>query len=121
MPTGSRAICILMAFLATVAELVSSALGQVHAKPSNFSEATANEVGGSPAVVVAESAASAQEITAAHVAKVSNFSTSPTEMRIIAHAPLLRVIGTCVADGRQMASLADANERQLLFVKITRG
>ncbi len=50
MHTGPRAICILMAFLATVTELVSSALGQMQAEPANFYGATASEVGGSQEV-----------------------------------------------------------------------
>jgi hypothetical protein len=120
MHPGSRAIFFLMALLAMVAELVSSAFGQVQAKPADLSDASVTEVG-NPAAVVDECAAQEQKTLAAPVAKAQNFSDSPMEMRIVAHPPVLRVIANSEADSRQMASLADANERQLLFVKITRG
>ncbi len=110
-----------MALLAAMAELVSAAFGQGHAKAADFADAQVTEVGNSPAAVVAECAAPEQKTLAAPVAKIQNFSTSPMEMRIVAHPPVFRVIANCEADSRQMASLADANERQLLFVKITRG
>ena len=107
-----------MALLAVVSEFVAAAFGH-DAKPATLADSTVNEVGGNTAAIVAEPSAPAPEL--AKTAKVQNFSMSPLEMRIIAHAPYLRVIGLCEADSRQMASLADANERQLLFVKITLG
>jgi hypothetical protein len=110
-----------MAFLAVVTELVSAAFGHAQAKPVTLSDATVNEVGGNAAAVVAEQVAPVQKLVVAKAATVQNFSMSPLEMRIIAYAPHLRVIGSCEANSRQMASLADANERQLLFVKITLG
>ncbi len=120
MHPGSRAICLIMAVLAAVTELVSAVLGHVQAKPVVLAESTVNEVGSQPAAVIAASVP-AQKAVAGSVAKVQNFSMSPLEMRITAYAPHLRVIATSQADSRQMASLADANERQLLFVKTTLG
>jgi hypothetical protein len=119
MHTGPRATCFLMALLAAMTELLSAAFGHVQAKPVPLADATVNEVGSSPAAVAV--AAPVQKAAAVGAATAQNFSMSPMEMRIIAYAPHLRVIATCEADGRQMASLADANERQLLFVKITLG
>jgi hypothetical protein len=121
MQTGSRAFYFLMALVAVVTELVSAAFSQVETKPVALSEATVKEVGHNSGAPVAERAASTREIAATPGAKSQNFGMSPLEMRIIALAPHLRVIARSDADGRQMASLADANERQLLFVKITRG
>jgi hypothetical protein len=109
-----------MAVVAAVTELISAALGHVQAKPVALAGTTVNEVGSQSATVVAEPAP-VPKATAAQAAKASNFSMSPLEMRIIAYAPHLRVIATSEADSRQMASLADANERQLLFVKTTLG
>jgi hypothetical protein len=117
MHPGARAICLLMALLAAVTELVSTAFGQVEAKPSALPNATVNET----AAIAAQPAATVQKIAAVKAAKVQNFSMSPLELRIMTYAPQLRVIGSSVADSRQMASLADANERQLLFVKTTLG
>ncbi len=113
MHSGSRAICLLMAVLAAMTELVCAAFGQEQAQPAALSDATATEVSANPAPVV--------ETAAPQAAKVRNFSMSPVEMRVTAYPPLPRVIASCEADGRQMASLADAHERQLLFVKITLG
>ncbi len=110
-----------MTLVAVVTELVSAAFGQAEAKPVALSEATVNEVGHNSAAPVADNAAPVREIAGARAATSQNFGMSPMEMRIIAHAPNLRVIARSDADGRQMASLADANERQILFVKITRG
>jgi hypothetical protein len=112
-----------MALVAALTEFVSAAFGQDHAQPAPLANATVNEVGANAASAVAESAAPVQKPAVVKVAKAAaqNFSMSPLEMRIIAYAPHLRVIGSCEADSRQMASLADANERQLLFVKITLG
>jgi hypothetical protein len=111
-----------MALLAVVSEFVAAAFGH-EAKPATLADSTVNEVGANAAAVVAE--APAPKLGVASVvnkaAKIKNFSMSPLEMRIIAHVPYFRVIGLCEADSRQMASLADANERQLLFVKITLG
>ncbi len=121
MHPGARATCLLMALLAAVTEFVCAAFGQVEAKPAVLPNATVNEVGGNTAAVAAQPAATVQKIAAVKAAKVQNFSMSPLEMRVIAYAPQLRVIATGEADSRQMASLADANERQLLFVKITLG
>ena len=121
MHPGARAFCLLMALLAAVTELVSAAFGQVEAKPSALANATVNEVGGNTIAVAVQPAATVQKVAAVQTAKVQNFSMSPMEMRITAYAPYLRVIGSCEADSRQMASLADANERQLLFVKTTLG
>jgi hypothetical protein len=118
---GSRAIYFLMALLAVVTELVSAAFGHAQAKAPSLSDATVNEIGSQPAAVIAETNAPAPKAVAGKVAKVQNFSMSPLEMRIMAYAPHLRVIATGEADSRQMASLADANERQLLFVKTTLG
>ena len=109
-----------MALLAVLTELVSAAFGH-EAKPAPLADATVNEIGANAAAIVAESVAPVQKLAVIKAAKVQNFSMSPLEMRIIAYAPLLRVIGSSQADSRQMASLADANERQLLFVKITLG
>jgi len=111
-----------MALLAVVTELVSAAFGH-EAKPATLADSAVNEVGGNTAAaaVVAEPSAPVQKLAVVKAAKVQNFSMSPLEMRIIAYAPQLRVIATGEADSRQMASLADANERQLLFVKITLG
>ena len=117
MLTGSRAICILMALLAVVSEFVAAAFGH-DAKPATLADSTVNEVGATTAAVVAE--APAPQLAVVKAAKVQNFSMSPLETRITAYAPYLRVIGLC-EDSRQMASLADANERQLLFVKTTLG
>ncbi|HEX4139047.1 MAG TPA: hypothetical protein VHY09_01785 [Candidatus Methylacidiphilales bacterium] len=117
---GSRAICLLMALVAALAELVSAAFGH-DAKAATLADAAVNEIGGNTAAVVAEPAAPVQKLAVVKAAKVQNFSMSPLEMRVIAYAPHLRVIGSSEADSRQMASLADANERQLLFVKITLG
>ena len=117
MHAASRAICLIMAVLAAVTELVATALGHVQIKPTPL--ATVSEIGSQPAVVVAEPAP--VQKTTVTVAKVQNFSSSPMDMRIVAYAPLLRVIASSEADSRQMASLADANERQLLFVAITLG
>ncbi len=117
MHAGSRAIYLIMAVLAAVTELVSTALGHVQLKPAPLAEAAVSEVGSQSAVMLAESSAPVQQAAA----KPQNFSSSPMDLRITAHAPLLRVIATCQADSRQMASLADANERQLLFVAITLG
>jgi hypothetical protein len=108
-----------MALVAALTEFVSAAFGQDHAQPAPLANATVNEVGANAVTAVAEPAAPVQKPAVAKVAQ--NFSMSPLEMRIIAYAPHLRVIGSCEADSRQMASLADANERQLLFVKITLG
>jgi hypothetical protein len=108
-----------MALLAAVTELVSTAFGQVEAKPSALPSVPASEVGAN--AVAAPAAATVQKAAAVKAAKVQNFSMSPLELRIMAYAPRLRVIATGEADSRQMASLADANERQLLFVKITLG
>jgi hypothetical protein len=121
MQTGSRALCFLMALVAVVTELVSTAFGHAEAKPVALSDATVKEVVHNSAVPVADNTAPAREIAGTRAATLQNFSMSPMEMRIIAHAPHLRVIARSDADGRQMASLADANERQLLFAKITRG
>ena len=118
MLTGSRAICILMALLAVVSEFVAAAFGH-EAKPATLADSTVNEVGANATAVVAETPA--PKLAVVKTAKAQNFSMSPLEMRIIAYAPYLRVIGSCEADSRQMASLADANERQLLFVKTTLG
>ena len=118
MHAGSRAICLIMAVLAAVTELIATAFGHVQVKPASL--ATVSEVGSQPAAVIAASVP-AQKAVAGSVAKVQNFSSSPMDMRIVAYAPPLRVIATCEADSRQMASLADANERQLLFVAITLG
>jgi hypothetical protein len=107
-----------MALLAVVSEFVVAAFGH-EAKPATLADSTVNEVGGDTAVVVAQ--APAPKLAIVKAAKIRNFSMSPLEMRIIVHAPYLRVIGLCEADSRQMASLADANERQLLFVKTTLG
>jgi hypothetical protein len=109
-----------MAVLAAVTELIATAFGHVQAKPAILAESTVNEVGSQPAAVVTEVSAPVQKAASA-AAKIQNFSSSPMDVRITAHAPLLRVIATCEADSRQMASLADANERQLLFVAITLG
>ena len=106
-----------MALLAVVSEFVAAAFGH-EAKPATLADSTVNEVGGNAAAVVETSA---PQLAVVKAAKVQNFSMSPLEMRIIAYAPYLRVIGSCEADSRQMASLADANERQLLFVKTTLG
>ena len=108
-----------MALLAVVSEFVAAAFGH-EAKPATLADSTVNEVGGNAAAVV-ETSAPAPQLAVVKAAKVQNFSMSPLEMRIIAYAPYLRVIGSCEADSRQMASLADANERQLLFVKTTLG
>jgi hypothetical protein len=121
MHSGSRAICFFMALLAAMAQLVSAAFGSAQAKPASPPDATVTEVGGSSAGVVAASAAPEQKSVTAPVAKAQNFSANPMEMRITAHPPLLRVIANAQADSRQMASLADANERRLQFVKITLG
>lgn len=121
MHTGSRAIYLLMAVMAALTELIAAAFSPAQAKPADLSDAVVNEAGANAAPVVAEAAVPVQKASAAPVAKASNFSMSPLEMRIVAHAPHLRVIATAEADSRQMASLADANERQLLFVKITLG
>jgi hypothetical protein len=110
-----------MALLAVVSEFVAAAFGQAQAKPAVLSDATVNEIGGQQAAVIAQPVAAAARPTVAKAAKVQNFSLSPLEMRIIAYAPHLRVIANSEADSRQMASLADANERQLLFVKTTLG
>ena len=118
MLTGSRAICLLMALLAVVSEFVAAAFGH-EAKPATLADSAVNEVGANATAVVAETPA--PKLVVVKAAKVQNFSMSPLEMRIIAHAPYFRVIGSCEADSRQMASLADANERQLLFVKTTLG
>jgi len=113
-----------MALLAVVSEFVAAAFGH-ETKPATLADSTVNEVGANTVAVVAEASAPAPQPAVASVtnkmAKVQNFSMSPLEMRIIAHAPYLRVIALCEADSRQMASLADANERQLLFVKTTLG
>ena len=109
-----------MALLAVVCEFGAAAFGH-EAKPANLTDSTVNEVGANTAAVVAEASAPAPKLAVVKAAKIRNFSMSPLEMRIIAHAPYLRVIGLCEADSRQMASLADANERQLLFVKTTLG
>jgi len=105
-----------MALLAMVSEFVAAAFGH-DAKPATLADSTVSEVGANASAIVAET----PKLATAKVAKVQNFSMSPLETRIIAYAPYLRVIGSCEADSRQMASLADANERQLLFVKITLG
>ena len=107
-----------MALLAVVSEFVAAAFGH-EAKPATLADSTVNEVGATTAAVVAE--APAPQLAVVKAAKVQNFSMSPLEMRITAYAPHLRVIATSQADSRQMASLADANERQLLFVKTTLG
>jgi hypothetical protein len=120
MYSGSRTFCLLMALLAVVTELVSAAFGPEPAKPAALSGAAVSEAApdhASPATVTAE--IPAPLLKAAPVSHT--FSTSPLEMRIVAHAPLLRVIANSEADSRRMASLADAHERQLLFVKITLG
>jgi hypothetical protein len=114
MHAGARAICLLMALLAALTELVSAAFGQEQAQPAALPNMPVNEV-------AAEQAAPVQNVAATPAAKAQNFSMSPLEMRIMAYAPRLRVIGSSQADSRQMASLADANERQLLFVKTTLG
>ena len=119
MHAGSRAICLIMAVLAAVTELIATAFGHVQVKPASL--ATVSEVGSQPTAVVAEVSAPEQKLATVAAAKVQNFSSSPMDMRIVAYAPPLRVIATCEADSRQMASLADANERQLLFVAITLG
>jgi hypothetical protein len=121
MHSGSRAIYFLMALVAAMAEFVSAAFGHAPADPAGLAEATVTEVGEPSAIVVAECAAPEVKSTAAAVATSQNFSVNPMEMRITAYPPLLRVIANAGADSRQMASLADANERQLLFVKITLG
>jgi hypothetical protein len=110
-----------MALLAAMTELVSAIFGQDQAKPAALADAGVNEVSGKAAAIAAETPAPVQKFAAVKVAKDQNFSMSPLEMRVRAYAPQLRVIATCEADSRQMASLADANERQLLFVKITLG
>ena len=84
-------------------------------------DSAVNEVGANSTAIVAEQSAPTQKPAVVTAAKVQNFSMSPLEMRIIAYAPHLRVIANSEADSRQMASLADANERQLLFVKTTLG
>ncbi len=109
-----------MALLAVLTELVSAAFGH-EAKPAPLADATVNEIGANAAAIVAEAPAPAQQLAVIKAAKTQNFSVSPIAMRIVAHPPLLRVIANAEADSRQMASLADANERQLLFVKITLG
>jgi hypothetical protein len=116
MHAGSRATCLLMALLAAVTELVAAMFSQAQAKPVTLPESAVNEIGSNAAPV-----ADAPKIAVAKPAKAPNFSKSPLEQRIMAYAPQLRVIATGEADSRQMASLADANERQLLFVKTTLG
>ncbi len=110
-----------MALVAALTEFVSAAFGQDHVPPAPLANAPVNEVGANAATVLAPPATPVQKVAVIKAAKVQNFSLSPLEMRIIAYAPHLRVIGSREADSRQMASLADANERQLLFVKITLG
>jgi hypothetical protein len=107
-----------MALLAAVTELVSAAFGQDAAKPAALSGPAVSEAGSKPAAVVAENPASERKSAPM---SARNFNLSPLEMRITAPAPHLRVIATCEADSRQMASLADANELRLLFVMITLG
>lgn len=109
-----------MALLAVVSEFVVAALGH-EAKPAAPADSTVNEVGANAAVAVSEASAPTPQLAVVKAAKIQNFSMSPLETRITAYAPYLRVIGSCEADSRQMASLADANERQLLFVKLTLG
>jgi hypothetical protein len=107
-----------MALLAVVSEFVAAAFGN-DTKPATLADSVVNEVGANATAVVAEMPA--PKLATVKVAKAPHFSMSPLEMRIIAYAPYLRVIGSLEADSRQMASLADANERQLLFVAITLG
>jgi hypothetical protein len=111
-----------MALLAVVSEFVAAAFGH-DAKPATLADSVVNEVGANATAVIAEAPAPKHAVASVtnKAAKVQNFSMSPLEMRITAYAPYLRVIGLCEADSRQMASLADANERQLLFVKTTLG
>jgi len=110
-----------MALLAATTELFSALFGQEQAQPAALANAAVNEVSGNATAVVAQTSAPVRKIAAVKAAKVQNISTSPLEMRVMAYAPQLQVIATGEADSRQMASLADANERQLLFVKITLG
>ncbi len=124
MHSGSRAICLLMALLAAVTELVSAAFSpEAHdaAKPAALAGTAVNEAAASQAAAVVIESAAPSKKAAPAMASSQNFSTSPLEMRIVAYAPHLRVIANSEADGRRMASLADAHERQLLFVAITLG
>ena len=133
MHTGSRAFCFLMALAATGAECASAAVtsatpveaghycvesqtGSTTVTESNsvFAALVANHV---LAVVAVSQVISAPASDVAAMPKAAPFSITPS----FAILPLS--IETCVydANGRVTASIADANERQLLFVKTTRG
>jgi hypothetical protein len=130
MHTGSRAFCFLMALAATGAECASAAV-----TPAASPE-TGHYCVESQSTTVAESNSVSTFVVANHllavmavsqvIAPVSDVTSSPqaAEFSLTPSFAILPLsIGTCVydANGRVTASIADANERQLLFVKITRG
>jgi len=131
MHTGSRAFCFLMALAATGAECASAAV--TLASPAE----TGHYCVESQAATVAESNSVSATLVANHLLAlvavsqvIANpasdvaFSPKAADFLITPSFALLPLsVGTCVydSDGRCTASIADANERQLLFVKITRG
>ncbi len=130
MHTGSRAFCFLMALAATGAECASAAVTPAASANAGHycvesEPATVRESHPVPAFVLANHVLAVMAVS--HVlAPASNVASSPqaAEFSLTPSFAILPLsIGTCVydANGRVTASLADANERQLLFVKITRG
>ncbi len=142
MHTGSRAFCFLMALAATGAECAAavapaSTIGaghyRVEAKPVNAprtvesislpSVVLANHVLAVIAVshAIASPATNAGKTASAQPAAPAQPFT-PFEARLSFDFPApVNASQVYDADGRCLASIADANERQLLFVKITRG
>jgi hypothetical protein len=130
MHTGSRAFCFLMALAATGAECASAAVTPAVAADTGHycvesQPATVTEAKPVPAVVVANHLLAV--VAVSHVLVQANaftFSPQAADFSLTPSFAILPLsVRTCVydANGRVTASIADANERQLLFVKITRG
>jgi hypothetical protein len=131
MHTGSRAFCFLMALAATGAECASAAVTPAaSAEPGHYCvEAQSSAVADSQSIsssVVASHVFAIMAVSRVITTAASDVAFSPkaADFSLTPSFAILPVsIGACVydADGRVTASVADANERQLLFVKISRG
>ena len=137
MHTGSRAFCFLMALAATGAECASAAVAPVSTNDAGHYRVEAQPVASEAASIssivlanhvlavlavshaIASPAASASQ-PAQPVATAQPFTPFETRVSFDFPAPVSES-HVYDADGRAMASVADANQRQLLFVKITRG
>lgn len=132
MHTGSRAFCFLMALAATGAECVSAATPASAIDAGHYRVESAQDSAAPSSVMVANHLlavlavshvlAGSSEVTTAAATPSANapvFSVLDAQALFIP-APV-QISQVYDADGRCLASIADANERQLLFVKTTRG